>query len=84
MSPSADRLAPTWTVLVAFEIRSPTTMPQWLDVWAPRGVDALTGEPQTTAYAAMTAAGHGDKNLPELADFIAETNGLPPTGDLKD
>lgn len=36
------------------------------------------------AYAAMTAAGQGDKNLPELADFIAETNGLPPTGDLKD
>ena len=30
------------------------------------------------AYAAMEAAGDGDKFLPMLADFVAKANGLPP------
>lgn len=33
------------------------------------------------AYAAMEAAGEGERYVPMLADFIARTNGLDPEGD---
>ncbi|MCP5180635.1 MAG: hypothetical protein H6993_04770 [Pseudomonadales bacterium] len=47
------------TVLVEYEIRGDTTtMDEWLDVWEPRGLDALTGEPETNAYEALQSEEH--------------------------
>ncbi len=46
----------SFTALVEFQVRTETTTnSEWLDVWSPRGEDALVGEPQTTAYAAATS-----------------------------
>ena len=45
------------TALVEFEIRaSETSMEEWLDVWGHRGDDALLGEPETSAYEALTSS----------------------------
>ncbi len=44
------------TALVEFEIRAQTTtMSEWLQVWSHRGEDALHGEPDTSAYEALTS-----------------------------
>ncbi len=44
------------TVLVEYEIRAETTtMEEWLQVWSHRGEDALLGEPETSAYEALTS-----------------------------
>ena len=35
------------------------------------------------SFAAMEAAGQGDKFVPMLADFVAGLNGLPPAGQAR-
>ena len=59
MSQKAEVLTGPLTVLVEFEIRSEaTTMSQWFDVWSARSLDALTHEPETTAYEAAQSEEH--------------------------
>ena len=46
-----------FTAIVEFEIRPENnSMEEWLQAWRPRGDDALHGEPDTTAYAALPSA----------------------------
>ena len=59
MSQLSDPLTGPLTALVEFEVRTDTTtMAQWLDVWSTRGRDALTDEPETTAYEAAQSEAH--------------------------
>jgi len=59
MNQKAEPLTSPLTALVEFEVRSDTTtMAQWLDVWGARGLDALAGEPETTAYEAAPSEEH--------------------------
>ncbi len=52
------------TALVEYEIRAENnTMAQWLDVWSHRGEDAFIGEPETTAYEAVTSIEHENQVL---------------------
>jgi quinol monooxygenase YgiN len=59
MNQEAEPMTSPLTVLVEFEVRNDTTtMAQWLDVWGARGLDALAGEPETTAYEAAQSEEH--------------------------
>ena len=64
MNASIETPANPITVLVEYEIRSDNTTPtEWLDVWAPRGLDALMHEPETTAYEAALSTEHEQRVL---------------------
>ena len=44
------------TALIEFEVRTTnTSVEEWLDVWRERGKDALSGEPETSAYEAAVS-----------------------------
>ena len=59
MNQKAEPRTDPLTALVEFQIRNDTTtMPQWLDVWGARGLDALANEPETTAYEAAQSEAH--------------------------
>jgi len=52
------------TALVEFQVRKETTTPdEWLNVWQPRGQDALDAEPSTTAYEAAVSEDHSHNIL---------------------
>jgi quinol monooxygenase YgiN len=64
MNQESEPLTSSLTALVEFEIRKENaTMAQWLDVWGARGLDALTGEPETTAYEAAQSEEHEQQVL---------------------
>ena len=54
MKNQEDLLRGPLTALVQYQVRQETTTSeQWLDAWEPRAVDALSAEPETTAYEAL-------------------------------
>ena len=50
-----DKNANPLTVLFEVEVRDTTSVTEWVDVWGERALDALAGEPETTAYEALTS-----------------------------